>query len=412
MYTQKRIPIHEGATKVARTTRLLSNTQVLRAKALEKDLTLHDGDGLFLIVKTSRKKLWRFRYQRPATKQRTMMGLGAFPALSLADARGLRADYLTLLANGIDPQIQAEVAEEQQQIALDSIFSTIAANWFQLKSKSVTPDYAKDIWRSLEKYVFPAIGNIPVQQIKARTLVEALEPIKARGALETVHRLVQRINEIMVYAINTGLIDANPASGIGMAFEKPKKQNMPTLRPEELPKLMRSLVMSNLSVPTRCLIEWQLLTLVRPSEASGARWVEVDFDKNLWTIPAERMKAKREHIVPLSPQALEILEVMKPISAHREHVFPSRNDPKQPMNSQTANAALKRIGYGGKLVAHGLRAIASTAMNEAGLNSDVIEAALAHIEKNEVRRAYNRSTYLEKRKELMSWWGNFIVNSK
>ncbi len=412
MYTQKRIPIHEGAAKVARTTRLLSNTQVLRAKALEKDLTLHDGDGLFLIVKTSRKKLWRFRYQRPATKQRTMMGLGAFPALSLADARGLRADYLTLLANGIDPQIQAEVAEEQQQIALDSIFSTVAANWFQLKSKSVTPDYAKDIWRSLEKYVFPAIGNIPVQQIKARTLVEALEPIKARGALETVHRLVQRINEIMVYAINTGLIDANPASGIGMAFEKPKKQNMPTLRPEELPKLMRSLVMSNLSVPTRCLIEWQLLTLVRPSEASGARWVEVDFDKNLWTIPAERMKAKREHIVSLSPQALEILEVMKPISAHREHVFPSRNDPKQPMNSQTANAALKRIGYGGKLVAHGLRAIASTAMNEAGLNSDVIEAVLAHIEKNEVRRAYNRSTYLEKRKELMSWWGNFIVNSK
>lgn len=216
----------------------------------------------------------------------------------------------------------------------------------------------------------------------------------------------------MIYAVNTGLIDANPASGVGMAFEKPKKQNMPTLRPEELPKLMRSLIMSNLSVPTRCLIEWQLLTLVRPSEASGARWVEVDFDKNLWTIPAERMKAKREHIVPLSPQALEILEVMKPISAHREHVFPSRNDPKQPMNSQTANAALKRIGYGGKLVAHGLRAIASTAMNEAGLNSDVIEAALAHIEKNEVRRAYNRSTYLEKRKELMSWWGNFIVNSK
>jgi len=240
---------------VARTTRPLTNTEVLRAKALEKDLTLHDGDGLFLIVKTSGKKLWRFRYQRPATKQRTMMGLGAFPALSLVDARGLRADYLALLANGIDPQIQAEVAEEQQQIALDSIFSTVAANWFQLKSKSVTPDYAKDIWRSLEKDVFPAIGEISVQQIKARTLVEALEPIKARGALETVRRLVQRINEIMIYAVNTGLIDANPASGVGMAFEKPKKQNMPTLRPEELPKLMRSLVMSNLSVPTRCLIE-------------------------------------------------------------------------------------------------------------------------------------------------------------
>jgi len=396
---------------VARTTRPLTNTEVLRAKALEKDLTLHDGEGLFLIVKTSGKKLWRFRYQRPATKQRTMMGLGAFPALSLADARGLRADYLALLANGIDPQIQAEVAEEQQQIALDSIFSTVAANWFQLKSKSVTPDYAKDIWRSLEKDVFPAIGEIPVQQIKARTLVEALEPIKARGALETVRRLVQRINEIMIYAVNTGLIDANPASGIGMAFEKPKKQNMPTLRPEELPKLMRSLIMSNLSIPTRCLIEWQLLTLVRPSEASGARWAEIDFDAKLWMIPAERMKAKREHIVPLSPQALDILEVMKPISIHREHVFPSRNDPKQAMNSQTANAALKRIGFGGKLVAHGLRSIASTAMNEAGFSPDIIEAALAHSDKNEVRRAYNRSTYLEQRKDLMSWWGLFVNNT-
>ncbi|HCM9400426.1 TPA: integrase domain-containing protein [Enterobacter hormaechei subsp. xiangfangensis] len=397
---------------MARTTRPLTNTEVLRAKALEKDLTLHDGDGLFLIVKTSGKKLWRFRYQRPATKQRTMMGLGAFPALSLADARGLRADYLALLANGIDPQIQAEVAEEEQQIALDSIFSTVAANWFQLKSKSVTPDYAKDIWRSLEKDVFPAIGEIPVQQIKARALVEALEPIKARGALETVRRLVQRINEIMIYAVNTGLIDANPASGVGMAFERPKKKNMPTLRPEELPKLMRSLVMSNLSVPTRCLIEWQLLTLVRPSEASGARWAEIDLDAKLWTIPAVRMKAKREHIVPLSPQALEILEVMKPISAHREHVFPSRNDPKKPMNSQTANAALKRIGYEGKLVAHGLRSIASTYLNELEFNSDIIEAALAHVDKDEVRRAYNRTTYLAQRVELMNFWGLKIKSEK
>ncbi|BCG08348.1 DUF4102 domain-containing protein [Buttiauxella agrestis] len=340
-----------------------------------------------------------------------MVGLGSFPALSLADTRALRADYLSLLAKGIDPQVQAEVTEEQQQIALDSIFSTVAANWFQLKSKSITADYAKDIWRSLDKDVFPAIGEIPVQEIKARTLVEALEPIKARGALETVRRLVQRINEIMTYAVNTGLIDANPASGVGMAFERPKKQNMPTLRPEELPQLMRSLVMSDLSVSTRCLIEWQLLTLVRPSEASGTRWEEIDLDAKLWTIPAERMKAKREHIVPLSTQALDILEVMKATSVHREHVFPSRNDPKKPMNSQTANAALKRIGYGGKLVAHGLRSIASTALNEEGFNADVIEAALAHTDKDEVRRAYNRSTYLNQRRDLMTWWGIKIKNS-
>lgn len=397
---------------MARLTRPLTNNEILKAKPREKDFTLHDGDGLFLLVKISGKKLWRFRYQRPGTSSRTNLSLGSYPALSLAVARQMRDQNLTLLAQGIDPQQQQEQTTEQRKIELDSIFSIVAANWFQLKSKSVTEDYAKDIWRSLDKDVFPAIGEIPVQEIKARTLVEALEPIKARGALETVRRLVQRINEIMTYAVNTGLIDANPASGVGMAFERPKKQNMPTLRPEELPQLMRSLVMSNLSVSTRCLIEWQLLTLVRPSEASGTRWEEIDLDAKLWTIPAERMKGKREHIVPLSAQALDILEVMKPISAHREHVFPSRNDPKQSMNSQTANAALKRIGYGGKLVAHGLRAIASTYMNEAEFNPDVIEAALAHIESNEVRRAYNRSTYLEHRKELMEWWGKECVMAK
>ncbi|QXZ20853.1 integrase domain-containing protein [Lelliottia amnigena] len=397
---------------MARITRPLTNNEILKAKPREKDFTLHDGDGLFLLVKTSGKKLWRFRYQRPNSASRTNLSLGAYPALTLAAARQIRDQHLSLLAQDIDPQQQQEMVSEQRQIELDSVFSTVAANWFQLKSKSVTPDYAKDIWRSLDKDVFPAIGEIPVQEIKARTIIEALEPIKARGALETVRRLVQRINEIMIYAVNTGLLEANPASGVGMAFERPKKQNMPTLRPEELPELMRALVMSNLSVPTRCLIHWQLLTLVRPSEASSTRWVEIDLDAKLWTIPAERMKAKREHIVPLSPQALEILTVMKPISAHREHVFPSRNDPMQAMNSQTANAALKRIGFGGRLVAHGLRSIASTAMNEAGLNPDVIEAALAHSDKNEVRKAYNRSSYIIQRIELMQWWAHFVFSKK
>lgn len=396
---------------MAHITRPLTHNEILKAKPREKDFTLHDGDGLFLLVKTSGKKLWRFRYQRPGSNSRTNLSLGSYPALTLAAACQIRDQHLTTLAQGMDPQQQQEQASEQRQIGLDSIFSTVAANWFQIKSRSVTKDYAKDIWRSLDKDVFPTIGAIPVQEIKARTIVEALEPIKARGALETVRRLVQRINEIMIYSVNTGLIDVNPVSGVGMAFERPKKQNMPTLRPEELPRLMRTLVMSNLTVPTRCLIEWQLLTLMRPSEASGARWAEIDLDAKLWTIPAERMKAKREHVVPLSPQALDILEVMKTVSAHREYVFPSRNDPKQPMNSQTANAVLKRIGYGRKLVAHSLRSIASTAMNEAGHNADVIEAALAHIEKNEVRSAYNRSTYLTQRQSLMHWWGDFVYSS-
>jgi len=244
-----------------------------------------------------------------------------------------------------------------------------------------------------------------VQEIKARKLVEALEPIKARGALETVRRLVQRINEIMIYSVNTGLIDANQASGIGMVFEKPKKQHMPTLRPEELVKRMQSLAMSNLTLPMRCLIEWQLLTLVRPSEASSSCWDEIDLTTMLCTVPAERMKARREHVVPLSPRALEI---MYPISGHRQYIFPSRENPHKLMNSQIANSALKRIGFGGRLVAHGLRSLATTAMNEAGFNADVIEASLAHTDKNEFRRTYNHGKYLKQRSELLVWWSNEI----
>ncbi|MBU9808539.1 tyrosine-type recombinase/integrase, partial [Rahnella sp. SL6] len=393
---------------MARTTRPLTHTEVQKAKATDKDLTLHDGDGLFLLVKTTGKKIWRFRYQVPGTSKRTMISLGAYPALSLADAREVRAEKLAMLVKGIDPQTRAGEEAEKLQIAQESIFVNVARKWFELKQSHVSADHAKDIWRSIEKDILPSIENVPVQELKARTLIQALEPIKARGALETVRRLVQRINEIMIYAVNVGLIEANPASGIGMAFEKPKKQNMPTLRPEELSELLYSLAMSNLSVPTRCLIEWQLLTLARPAEASETSWKEIDFDTKLWTIPAARMKAKREHIVPLSPQSIEILKIMSDISGHLKYVFPSRNTPHKPMNSQTANAALKRVGYTGRLVAHGLRSIASTYLNESGFDANVIESALAHRDSNQVRSAYNRAIYLEQKIVLMEKWGDYV----
>lgn len=193
-----------------------------------------------------------------------------------------------------------------------------------------------------------------------------LEPVKARGALKTVRRLVQRINEIMTYAVNTGRLDANQASFIHYAFKQPKKQHMPTSRPEELPQLMRKISMSNLSVPACCQLEWQLFTLIRPSEASSNTWAEIDFERKEWTIAAERMKAKRDHIAPLPKQALEILKIMKPISRNRQYVSPSRNYPKKPMwTARPPMQPLKRIGCGGKLVAHGLSSFVNTAMNEA-----------------------------------------------
>jgi integrase len=193
-----------------------------------------------------------------------------------------------------------------------------------VKKASVTEDYAEDIWRSLEGDAFPAIGDVSVTDIKAHTLVQAVQPVQARGALETVRRLCQRINEVMIYAQNTGLIDAVPSVNIGITFEKPQKKNMPSIRPDQLPLLMLTMRIASVSLSTCCLFMWQLLTITSPAEAAEARWEEVDIEAREWTIPAARMKMNRDHTVPLSDEAIAILEMMKPLSGNREFIFPSR----------------------------------------------------------------------------------------
>ena len=174
---------------------------------------------------------------------------------------------------------------------------------------------------------------------------------------------------------------------------------------------MKCLSIASIKFQTRCLIEWQLHTITRPSEASGSKWCEIDFENKLWTIPAERMKKNRIHYIPLTEPALSILELLKPMSSHREFVFPSVKNPRKPMNSSTANVAIKRMGFKDKLVAHGLRSLASTIMNEQGFDSDIIESSLAHIDHNETRKAYNRAKYIERRREIMEWWSNHILES-
>ncbi|HGM9949641.1 TPA: integrase [Providencia stuartii] len=396
---------------MARKTKPLTDTEIKAAKPQDKDYQLYDGDGLTLLIKSSGSKLWQFRYYRPYTKQRTKQSFGAYPAVTLSDARKLRAESRSLLAKDIDPQEYQKNQIRNSQEAKTNTFQLVAERWWEVKKSTVTEDYGNDIWRSLERDVFPAIGDISVTDIKAHILVQAIQPVQARGALETVRRLCQRINEVMIYAQNTGLIDAVPSINIGKAFEKPKKKNMPSIRPEQLPQLMQTMRTANIILPTRCLFMWQLLTISRPAEAAEARWDEINFETKEWKIPAARMKMNREHTVPLSDAALAILELMKPLSGNREFIFPSRIKPTQPMNSQTVNAALKRAGFGGVLVSHGLRSITSTALNEQGFPPDVIEAALAHVDKNEVRRAYNRSDYLEQRRPMMQWWADFIAEA-
>ncbi|MCP2005599.1 UNVERIFIED_ORG: integrase [Buttiauxella agrestis ATCC 33320] len=387
----------------------LTATQIKTAKATDKEITLTDGGGLILLVKLNGVKTWQLRYYKPSTDKRTTWTLGNYPNLSLANARERRDTAKALLAVGIDPQHHKRQQEEAEEVRKGHTFQTVAASWYEMKkSQNLAANTIKDIWRSLEKYVFPDLGDRPITELTARMFVLTLEPIKARGNLETLKRVLQRINEVMDYAANSGLIEVNTAANVRKAFPTPVKKHMPTIRPEQLPELMQALSIASIERQTRLLIEWQLLTVTRPAEAAEARWEEINLTDSTWTIPAGRMKMRRDHIIPLSRQALAVLEEMKSISAHREYVFPSFKEPKRPMSSQSANAALRRMGYQGVLVSHGLRAIFSTAANEEGFEPDVIETALAHVDSNEVRRAYNRSNYIEKRVILMGWWGDFV----
>ncbi|MCH8136142.1 MAG: tyrosine-type recombinase/integrase [Proteobacteria bacterium] len=390
------------------TTKRLGDTEVRQARPREKEYNLADGRGLYLRVKPNGTKLWIFNYFRPYTRKRANISLGQYPDVSLTKAREFRQEYLSLLVDNIDPKQHRIDENKKESKALANTFELVARKWFKIKKANISESYAKRVLTALEIHIFPKMGTIPIHKVNAPDAIEIIEPIADRQALETVRKLCRWINEIMVYAVNTGVIYANPLAGIGKAFQPPKSVNMPTIRPEELPQFMRKLGQARITLATRLLIEWQLHTMVRPGEAAGTRWDEIDFEKELWEIPAHRLKKRRGHIVPLAPQSIALLEAMKPISGHREHVFPSDKNPRDHRNKETANMALKRMGYKGKLVSHGLRALASTTLNEQGFDPEIIESALAHSDKNAVRAAYNHAEYLERRRVLMCWWSDHI----
>ncbi|MEZ8544439.1 integrase domain-containing protein [Vibrio splendidus] len=393
---------------MARVATPLTDKTIKNAKPKASEYILSDGQGLQVRVIKNGTKSWRLVYKNPETGKQARLTLGTYPSLTIANARKVAREHRELVAQGVDPKanklkIQSEYIAIHQNTLLN-----VSKEWFEIKRTEVTPDYANDIWRSLELHIFPHLRYQPISMLTAPTVIDVLKPIEAKGSLETLKRVSQRLNEIMTYAVNCGLIQANPLSGIKKAFKKPKKENMAALKPAELPELMGAIANASIKRTTRCLIEWQLHTMTRPSEASGARWEEIDWDDNVWTIPAERMKKRKEHRIPLTQQMLELLDVIKPISGHRDFIFPSDRDPKKPCNSQTANMALKRMGFAGRLVSHGLRSLASTTLNEQGFDRDLVEAALAHVDDNQVRSAYNRTDYLERRRPMMCWWSGHI----
>ena len=387
----------------------LNDTQIKNAKAADDEYSLHDPRGLYLRIRPDGSKDWMLRYKDLYSSKRPKISLGSYNSgTTLKLAREERDKCLALLAKNIDPKSHRIAEDLERRSSNTNTLELVAAKWFEVKKTKITEDFAKDVWRSLASHIFPKLGSYPITQIDAPIVIEVINPVAARGNLETVKRLCQRLNEIMTFAVNSGVIHHNPISGIREGFANPIKKHNPTLKPDQLPMLMSKLNYASINLITRVMIEWQLHTMVRPMESAGTRWEEINFDDNTWTIPPERMKKKREHIVPLSPQALALLGVMRPISGHREYVFTSHRDPLRHANPGSPNVALKRMGFKDMLTAHGMRALASTTLNEEAFDYDIVEMALAHIDPNETRRSYNHAKYLPRRRIMMDWWSNRI----
>ena len=393
---------------MANKTTPLNATQVDKSKPKEKEYSLNDGNGLALRIKPIGTKVWIFNYQRPITKKRANLTLGKYPDLSLAKARTKAIEARELLVDDIDPKEHRDSILKIKQTELNNTLQVVFDNWFTVKKTSIKELTGRKLKQRLDKYLLGYLGKHSINEITAPQTIKVLQPLANEGKLETVGRICRNLNEIMTFAVNTGVIEHNKLAGIGKAFAAPKVTNQASLKPEELPELLTTLNYASIKHITRCLIEWQLHTMTRPSEAAGTRWDEIDLENQLWHIPEERMKKGRPHTIPLTDQTLILLQTIKSITPESEFVFPGHTSRKKHVSSQTANKALERMGFKGRQTSHGLRALASTTLNEQGCDVDVIEAALSHVDKDKVRSAYNRTDYLERRKKIMSWWSNHI----
>jgi len=396
---------------MANKTTPLNATQVDKSKPKEKEYSLNDGNGLALRIKPIGTKVWIFNYQRPITKKRANLTLGKYPDLSLAKARTKAIEARELLVDDIDPKEHRDSILKIKQTELNNTLQVVFDNWFTVKKTSIKELTARKLKQRFDKYLLGYLGKHSINEITAPQTIKVLQPLANEGKLETVGRICRNLNEIMTFAVNTGVIEHNKLAGIGKAFAAPKVTNQASLKPEELPELLTALNYASIKHITRCLIEWQLHTMTRPSEAAGTRWDEIDLENQLWHIPEERMKKGRPHTIPLTDQTLILLQTIKSITPESEFVFPGHTSRKKHVSSQTANKALERMGFKGRQTSHGLRALASTTLNEQGCDVDVIEAALSHVDKDKVRSAYNRTDYLERRKKVMSWWSNHITEA-
>ena len=368
---------------------------------------LHDGDGLYLWVYLDGRKYWRMRYWQ-ASKEKSL-SIGVFPKVTLSNARKKREELRKQLEADLDPSAERKAANLRKKLTAENSFKAVAMEWYNKQLHTWVPHHAEDVKRRLESNIFPVLGKRPIGQIEAPELLQAIRSIETRGSYDLAHRVLQVCGQVFRYGIATGRCTRNLSADLRGALTPHVKQHQAAVRAEELPDLLRAIAKYDEIGDKQTRLALQLLaqTFVRTNELIGAEWVEFDVDNALWVIPAARMKMKAEHVVPLTKQALALLDEIKKLAAGSRFVFPGRNRDK-PISNNTMLFALYRMGYRGKMTGHGFRAVASTILNEAGFQPDVIERQLAHCERNQVRGAYNRAEYLPERKRMMQHWANYL----
>jgi integrase len=368
---------------------------------------LHDRDGLYLWVYGDGRKYWRLRY-RLGGKEKSL-SLGVYPAIGLSKARLRAQAERDKLACDLDPAAERRAKKARDQIAAANSFGAVAREWYDKQLHIWVPHHAADVLRRLENNIFPHIGRLPIGDIEAPDLLYALRVIEKRGSHDLAHRVLQMCGQIFRYGVATGRCKHDPSPDLRGALTPHKKKNQSAVSPEELPALMRAIATYNKhgSQQTRLALQLLAMTFVRTNELIGATWSEFDLEGGIWIVPAERMKMRTAHVVPLAGQVLDILNELKTIAGDSRYLLPGLN-PEKPISNNTMLFALYRLGYKGKMTGHGFRAVASTLLNETGFRADVIERQLAHCERNEVRGAYNRAEYLPERKEMMQWWADYL----
>lgn len=363
---------------------------------------------MYLEITAAGGKYWRFKYRHVGKEKR--LALGVYPDVSLAQARKSRDLARSSVAAGEDPAQLKREAKFAKSVSEANTFEVVARLWWEHWGAVKSPRHADYVIRRLEADVFPAIGMRPIADVTAPHLLALAKGIEARGAVDIAKRSLQTCGQILRYAVAHGYIERNPASDIkpSDALKPRKKENYARLDAKEMPELLRKIEAYQGSSYTRLAMKLMALTFVRTGELIGALWSEFDLEQAEWRIPAERMKMRTPHIIPLSPQAVEVVQALQTIANGRPLLFPGERNHEKPMSNNTILGALKRMGYAGRMTGHGFRGVASTLLHEMGYAHHLIELQLAHQERNSTAAAYNHATYLVERRKMMVAWADHL----